>query len=340
MLLPLLRVLLARVLTVGLHEGCHVLAAALLGYHEWSVSVIAWQPCARIAKRLAPRHRSLVRHAGWVGSLVVATLCTWRCLSDAAWSCWWGVAVAWLTAADAIHSDLLGAALPAAAGATSGAGGCFYCGNFGLLLINGASKHLVGPLLRKMIKITMMRGAQSAGVVTYTRQSGRVIGGVGKRHRVVNGKRTDLADKLLRKGKEMVKPANIQATQIFQGHTRFATTSIADFDGTHPHQWSAPTRERHWAAVPGQPRVVSAMAHVEANVTHNGDLDFFDIHGVTYELGDVRDLLTSLLHAKPSCTVDSLCVAGLLELLRTKGLWRASVRYGYLFGALSGGELL
>ena len=28
------------------------------------------------------------------------------------------------------------------------------------------------------------------------------------------------------------------------------------------------------------------------------------------------------------------CIAGLLDLLRTKGLWLASARYGYLYGAL------
>lgn len=34
--------------------------------------------------------------------------------------------------------------------------------------------------------------------------------------------------------------------------------------------------------------------------------------------------------------VDSMCVAGLLELLRTRGLWLASVRYGYVYGGMRG----
>ena len=34
-------------------------------------------------------------------------------------------------------------------------------------------------------------------------------------------------------------------------------------------------------------------------------------------------------------SVDSAGVAGLLDLLRAKGLWLASVRYGYLFGGLT-----
>lgn len=35
-------------------------------------------------------------------------------------------------------------------------------------------------------------------------------------------------------------------------------------------------------------------------------------------------------------SVDSMCVAGLLELLRTRGLWYASVRYGYIYGGMKG----
>ena len=60
---------------------------------------------------------------------------------------------------------------------------------------------------------------------------------------------------------------------------------------------------------------------------------------MSYELEDLRDLLTGLLHCPASCLVDSLGVAGLLELLRTKGLWLAAVRYGYVYGALSGGSV-
>ena len=48
----------------------------------------------------------------------------------------------------------------------------------------------------------------------------------------------------------------------------------------------------------------------------------------------MQTLLISLLHSPMPATVDSMCVAGLLELLRTKGLWLASARYGYLFGGL------
>ena len=79
----------------------------------------------------------------------------------------------------------------------------------------------------------------------------------------------------------------------------------------------------------------AAIERSEAYITHNGDLDFFSLHGVTYPLEDVQALLAALLHAPMPASVDSACVAGLLDLLRTKGLWRASVRYGYAYGALA-----
>ena len=34
--------------------------------------------------------------------------------------------------------------------------------------------------------------------------------------------------------------------KTYSGHTRFATSSLASFDGTHPHQW---TREYFGSAV-------------------------------------------------------------------------------------------
>ena len=48
-----------------------------------------------------------------------------------------------------------------------------------------------------MIQVTMMRGAQSGGVVTYYPQRGGGL--VGVRSRVVNGKRTDLSQLVVNK---------------------------------------------------------------------------------------------------------------------------------------------
>ena len=48
----------------------------------------------------------------------------------------------------------------------------------------------------------------------------------------------------------------------------------------------------------------------------------------------MQAILIALLHSPMPATVDSMCVAGLIELHRTKGLWKASVRYGYAYGGL------
>ena len=43
------------------------------------------------------------------------------------------------------------------------------CGNFGIIFLDPRFRDKVLPLLREMIRITMMRGAQSAGIATYLR---------------------------------------------------------------------------------------------------------------------------------------------------------------------------
>ena len=138
-----------------------------------------------------------------------------------------------------------------------------FCGNFGIILVNlawataggGGTKDALN-ILEKMIEVTMMRGAQSGGVVTYndggdvnamssdaarTTHKRRGLNSV--RVRVVNGKRTDLS-KLVR-AKLQSAVAGVKRSPslhpFFAGHTRFATSSKSTLDGTHPHRWS-PTK--------------------------------------------------------------------------------------------------
>ena len=61
---------------------------------------------------------------------------------------------------DGVASDLLGAVPPAAAAST------FFCGNFGLLLLHAAHSDKVKKIIETMLRVTMMRGAQSAGAGT------------------------------------------------------------------------------------------------------------------------------------------------------------------------------
>lgn len=107
-------------------------------------------------------------------------------------------------------------------------------------------------------------GAQSGGVVTYEPTStghafykSQVPIMCGKRSRVVNSKRTTLSQGVRSKiekdncsslgrnlsgwnSNEFNDPNGTGKRLVrgFFGHTRFATSSIASMDGTHPHQWS------------------------------------------------------------------------------------------------------
>ena len=123
---------------------------------------------------------------------------------------------------------------------------------------------LTWELISIPIHIHTKIGAQSGGVVTFEpAKSGLVTDSSsqtpiirGIRSRVVNAKRTVLSkgvrskiekDNCSRLGNNLKgwndKAFNPNSTgnrlvRAFFGHTRFATTSKASYDGTHPHQWS------------------------------------------------------------------------------------------------------
>ena len=257
----------SRKLSLWLHEMSHALVALSLGHRELSVEMKSSTPSVTVEGPISRKHSVIIRHAGWISSLLLA--CAWTLgvllptvavdeveVSSSQGSSLGGggssgsegdgaaggrsgvyalaaitAAVFTYTACEAMLSDLFSS--------SSQSLSRFFCGNFGLLLLDQASAGKVDYYLRRMLRVTMMRGAQSAGLVTYqkNRRPGR-IDTRGVRHRVVNGKRTDLSEKLLDKARSITRPKAINAPQIFQGHTRFATSSIANLSGTHPHQWS------------------------------------------------------------------------------------------------------
>ena len=145
------------------------LRSALLSRHVRIQDISGWRAEA-------------VRHAGWLGSTLAALVMTYygmnACLQTAAW----------LTALDGISSDLIESA-------TSDGNfvDIFRCGNFGVLVLDKERRKNAIELLKTMVRVTMMRGAQSGGVVTYVPSGGGSKGSTGVRSRVVNGKRTDLS---------------------------------------------------------------------------------------------------------------------------------------------------
>jgi len=217
------------------------------------------------------------------------------------------------------------------------------CGNFGIVLLNAAWARTEGgraafDALEKMVYVTMMRGAQSGGVVTFDEmgpepREGRARALRGSRSRVVNAKRTDLS-KLVRAkverdsgGRKMTRQS---ITRVFAGHTRFATSSKATFDGTHPHQWSPPQMCRAYGSQQKAPG--ASLASVENFITHNGDFDFYQVNGVWNELGDVQAWLEVATGFPAPSKVDSAAIAGVVDLLRAQGCFALAARYAVCLG--------
>ena len=139
------------------------------------------------------------------------------------------------------------------------------CGNFGIILLQKASSERVARILKKMMQVTMMRGAQSAGLATYQH---RWSSNYGARMRVVNGKRSELDALLLGRCRGLLR--NPAVGQIFQGHTRFATSSISNLAGCHPHQWCAAARDACWEDDASRSNWRRSKRNVEGFITHNG----------------------------------------------------------------------
>ena len=237
----------------------------------------------------------------------------------------------WLTALDAAITDVF----DAAPRATSQ----LLCGNFGIVLLNHAwccseNGRKAFDVLEKMVYVTMMRGAQSGGVVTFDartkpREGDKAVALRGARSRVVNMKRTDLS-KLVRAkaeresgGRKMARQTDL--TRVVVGHTRFATTSKATLDGTHPHQWSPPQDVRVYAQHQRTPG--ASLTRVENFITHNGDFDFYDIAGAWVELGDVQAYLARATGFPAPSVVDSAAIAGVIDLLRAQGSFALAARF-------------
>lgn len=191
----------ARPISHWMHELAHVLMAHLLGRAGPGLQLEMRPgelPSVTVPGPLSRLETSLVHHAGWIASVLLALgflVVVCRDVQATSVELLLTLACFTLTACEAVFSDLLGSSTSLGNGAFAR----FYCGNFGLLLLQQANSQKVALYLHRMLNITMMRGAQSAGMVTYT-------GGRSVRRRVVNGKRSDLSRKLMRASRSMARP--------------------------------------------------------------------------------------------------------------------------------------
>lgn len=182
----------------------------------------------------------------------------------------------------------------------------------------------------------MVRGAQSAGVVTFVNRSQRHSDQlVGIRSRVVNSKRSDLSVKIRKKVASDEMRMRITSScggsyesdslvKTYVGHTRFATSSIASFDGTHPHQWSPPRRWQMYD-VRGPHTGRKSLKLVENFITHNGDFDAYEIQGKSYALDSVQAWLEEVTSYEMPSAVDSAAIAGMVDILHCQGSFALSI---------------
>ena len=177
---------------------------------------------------------AFVRHADWISSVLIALLMTHVGINEKSFK-----SAAVVTALEALATDLFGMG---PVGNTT-----LLCGNFGLIFVNPSwvsdpeNGKTALKILRKLVEATMMRGAQTGGVVAWAKKSGdEELYGI--RSRVVNGKRTDLSHGIVQKVyKDAFSRGKVKrGIRGFFGHTRLATTSKVTFEGCHPHQWSPP----------------------------------------------------------------------------------------------------
>lgn len=308
-----------------IHEFFHLILGCFLGYRREAFSLKTMFTAFFYQEIEIPSasgwRADVIRHGGWIGSCCFFLLTLyWETMSMS------DRFAALAAALDSVCSDLFLID-------PSSSKNVFKCGNFGILLLGQENRDRAISILRTMVRVTMMRGAQSGGVVTYVPQ-GKGLRGI--RSRVVNGKRTDLSvlvtsklwyDQLfayLRFGLN-------KGARFYGGHTRFATSSKASFDGTHPHHWT-PRKEYLIWTESSSGNWVSQWRNVENYICHNGDLDFWTIGQVTHPLEALFPWVTSATHSPCPSAVDSACVAGIIDLLRCQGSWYHSVRFGFLFG--------
>ena len=166
----------------------------------------------------------VIRHSGWIASVTIAfvlhLLSSRPIRNDSSDGSSknsnffkWCQLAAYMTAIDAVSTDLfqtnpfsVHSVFPThreQLESTNKSTITFFCGNFGVILLHSAWLYEDGGqttlnLLRKMIEVTMMRGAQSGGIVTFERKNAKAdnCNGVVEmkctRSRVVKTKRGDL----------------------------------------------------------------------------------------------------------------------------------------------------
>ena len=93
----------ARYTALAIHEIAHALVGVAFGGELLGLRVLSGSHASATLANLSPRAVTATQHGGWLASVALALLASFVCG-------WAARATAWLTAAEAVLSDLLGCA--------------------------------------------------------------------------------------------------------------------------------------------------------------------------------------------------------------------------------------
>ena len=229
----------------------------------------------------------------------------------------------------------------------TGVADCFYCGNFGFIAKRNSDD---GQQLlpQRMVKIaqqmgseTEIRGEQAGGGLVVGRDRENQIVFVGKK--IVNRKRANLTKSLeaafapirkkaLARG---IKPSKSSVMGVW--HYRYATSGSPPTElETHWHEWMSARNEKVWQF--SQREWTWQQQNVNHRITHNGDFDAWTLFGKEVDNATLGLWLERVLHTPNATQGDSPKIAGLMDLLITKGMWYPSVRLAYQMAIATGIE--
>jgi hypothetical protein len=212
----------------------------------------------------------------------------------------------------------------------------FYCGNFGFIGWQqqiGKNELLPKNLLalsHTMGQETEIRGEQAGGGLTLARNKAGNVVFVG--HKLVNPKRGNLTTTLeaaFAKTRQQAARSGIKPMESTIGawHYRFGTSGPPAVIETHWHEWTPGKIETVWQIENGQ--WIARPQNINNRITHNGDFCSWTLFGETVENGSIGLWLERVLNTPNNTVGDSPKLAGMMDLLITKGMWPASVRLAY-----------
>jgi len=205
------------------------------------------------------------------------------------------------------------------------------CGNVTLMgRLMGTEKAALPPraadVLRSMLRVSQMRGAQSGGGAVQIELGGCARQAIGK---LVNTKRGDLGRQLsARLARTARGRAAFGGSFLAQCHVRYATSGLTTRAEAHPFRF-VELGDRGMRRVHGAGSAEPSLRPIETALTHNGDMDGLRFRGVLLPFPELGAFLERVLGVENRWVGDSPQLAAALELYATRGLWLESLRLAF-----------